>query len=194
MSVLQKTLVLETNRHGVAVKERTVGEAMHLLCKGACRAYQIETIDNKPEILGLLDWEAWIQLYVGKDDLYVQTPHRKILVPKVITTQSDKIPLLELKMNKLGFYTRDNGRCQYTNRLLTYEESTIDHVLPKDQGGETSWENCVLCAKDVNYAKGNKTPEQAGLTLLRKPKKPNRRMKVIQNQHNVAEWDLFYVR
>ena len=49
----------------------------------------------------------------------------------------------------------------------------MDHVLPKIYGGNDSWENLVCACTKCNSIKGDKTPEQAGLKLLRKPRKPN---------------------
>ena len=48
-------------------------------------------------------------------------------------------------------------------------ELTIDHVVPRDLGGETSWDNCVACCWKCNNIKANKTPKMAGMKLLHKP-------------------------
>ncbi len=49
---------------------------------------------------------------------------------------------------------------------------TIDHVTPASQGGRKDWENIVTCCIECNRRKGGKTPEQAGLQLIRSPKRP----------------------
>jgi hypothetical protein len=51
-------------------------------------------------------------------------------------------------------------------------ELNYDHVIPRDQGGRTVWENIVASCYPCNERKRNRTPEQAGMKLLRKPYKP----------------------
>ena len=47
---------------------------------------------------------------------------------------------------------------------------TLDHVLPRSRGGESSWDNLVACCKKCNHRKGNRTPEESGMHLLRRPR------------------------
>jgi 5-methylcytosine-specific restriction endonuclease McrA len=46
-------------------------------------------------------------------------------------------------------------------------------VIPKSRGGEDTWENLVCACVECNNKKGDRTPEEAGMRLLRKPRKPN---------------------
>lgn len=57
--------------------------------------------------------------------------------------------------------------CQYTGISLPPSQLTVDHVIPKSRGGKSTWENCVTASLQVNSTKGNRTPEEAGLKLLR---------------------------
>ena len=68
---------------------------------------------------------------------------------------------------------RDRSTCQYCGKKLTASLITIDHVLPRAQGGITSFVNCVVCCQLCNNKKADKTPEQAGMKLLRKPTHPS---------------------
>ena len=52
------------------------------------------------------------------------------------------------------------------------EELTLDHVVPRAQGGESRWDNCVLACVECNHAKADRTPQQAGLRLRHKPVRP----------------------
>tara|TARA_Y100000034_G_C6904889_1_gene419571 strand:- start:3700 stop:4170 length:471 start_codon:yes stop_codon:yes gene_type:complete len=70
------------------------------------------------------------------------------------------------KPTRKNLYIRDRGTCQYCGDKLTYENSTIDHVLPKSKGGEDKWENIVLACAPCNYQKGSKLLADSGLTLL----------------------------
>ena len=73
---------------------------------------------------------------------------------------------------RAGVFKRDKNICQYCGNKETLDVLTIDHVMPKSQGGKTSWENCVTCCFDCNNRKANRTPKQAGMLLIKKPTIP----------------------
>jgi hypothetical protein len=89
---------------------------------------------------------------------------------------------------------RDRSVCQFCGKKLTASQITIDHVLPRAQGGITSFTNCVVCCQICNNKKADRTPEQAGMTLLKKPTHPS-----FSSHHYVADpqehwfsgWDNF---
>ena len=68
---------------------------------------------------------------------------------------------------------RDRSHCQYCHIKLTASQITIDHVVPRAQGGITSFSNCVVACQDCNNKKADRTPEQAGMKLLRRPTHPS---------------------
>lgn len=101
-------------------------------------------------------------------------------LPKVLRLiHFSGIPL-EVKFSKNAVLRRDGYKCAYTGKYLSPSNRTIDHIIPKSRGGSTSWENCVCCSIDVNRKKGNRTPEEAGLSLLFKPKAPSK-MEIIKD-------------
>lgn len=77
-----------------------------------------------------------------------------------------KKPLLP-RFNFRGVFRRDFYTCQYTGESLPPNQLTVDHVIPRSRGGKSTWENCVTASLAVNAAKANRTPEEAGLKLLR---------------------------
>jgi 5-methylcytosine-specific restriction endonuclease McrA len=77
-----------------------------------------------------------------------------------------------VKFSRKNIYVRDQGLCQYCGKSLRRQEITYDHIIPKSQGGDTSWENVVTSCIDCNSRKGGKTPRQAGMKLLKSPKRP----------------------
>jgi 5-methylcytosine-specific restriction endonuclease McrA len=78
----------------------------------------------------------------------------------------------EIVLTRKNVLKRDNHRCQYCGR--TSVPLTLDHVLPKQRGGRDSWENLVAACHPCNVRKGNRTPTEAGMPLIRPPHKPSR--------------------
>lgn len=79
---------------------------------------------------------------------------------------------IAIKFSRLNIYARDDFRCQYCGQRFPTEDLTFDHVKPRSAGGRTEWANIVTACTDCNREKENRTPEQAGMKLLRKPVKP----------------------
>ena len=76
--------------------------------------------------------------------------------------------------SRANIYARDNHSCQYCGGVLASSELTFDHVVPVAQGGRKDWENIVTCCISCNRKKGGRTPEQAGMHLIRHPRRPDR--------------------
>lgn len=77
-----------------------------------------------------------------------------------------------VKFSRLNIYLRDGFICQYCRDRFLTEELNFDHVIPRSRGGRTCWENIITCCISCNSEKANRTPEEAGFKLLRKPTKP----------------------
>lgn len=77
-----------------------------------------------------------------------------------------------IKFSRENVLARDKGQCQYCARKLAREEATYDHVVPRAQGGVTSWDNVVIACVRCNQKKGGRTPAQAGMKLLSAPVRP----------------------
>lgn len=79
---------------------------------------------------------------------------------------------LSLPLSRRTVMARDQYTCQYCGATPGKAELTLDHVVPRSRGGKTVWENVVVACRVCNQRKGNRTPEEAGMTLIRKPKRP----------------------
>lgn len=77
-----------------------------------------------------------------------------------------------LKYTREGLYNRDCGNCQYCGKHIPRSVATVDHVIPRAKGGVTAWDNCVLSCAECNNKKGNRTPAEAGMRLLKAPVRP----------------------
>ncbi|MGK7875108.1 MAG: HNH endonuclease [Xenococcaceae cyanobacterium] len=64
---------------------------------------------------------------------------------------------------------RDKHQCQYCGNR---KQLTLDHVIPRSKGGKHSWDNVVIACEPCNSHKGDRTPQQAGMSLNTKPKAP----------------------
>jgi 5-methylcytosine-specific restriction endonuclease McrA len=77
-----------------------------------------------------------------------------------------------VKFSRVNVFTRDGWRCQYCGEDKESKDLNIDHVVPKSKGGKTNWENVVTSCIECNSEKRNRTPQEAGMTLLTKPFRP----------------------
>jgi len=99
-------------------------------------------------------------------DLVLRTPSVASLINSVGCVKRG------VKFSRINVFTRDGFRCMYCGISKKFVELNYDHVVPRDQGGRTVWENIVASCYPCNERKRNRTPEQAGMKLLRKPYKP----------------------
>jgi 5-methylcytosine-specific restriction endonuclease McrA len=72
-------------------------------------------------------------------------------------------------------------------------QESPDHVIPRSQGGGTTWENIVCACVDCNVRKGGRTPRQANMTLIKKPEKPKRSplLSAKLTQRKYQSWQSF---
>ena len=77
-----------------------------------------------------------------------------------------------IKFSRMNVATRDDFRCQYCGDKFSMRQLTYDHVVPRAQGGKTTWENIVMACYACNEVKGGRTPRQAGMRLRKEPAKP----------------------
>jgi 5-methylcytosine-specific restriction endonuclease McrA len=77
-----------------------------------------------------------------------------------------------IKFSRVNIYARDRYTCQYCGTKRTLAELTFDHVIPRKLGGKTTWTNIATSCGTCNLKKGGRTPEQAGMKLLKQPVQP----------------------
>lgn len=74
------------------------------------------------------------------------------------------------KITRRAVFARDGWECQYCGRRGSL---TMDHVIPRSKGGETSWENVVTCCATCNRRKGDRSVTQSGMKLRARPQPPH---------------------
>lgn len=92
------------------------------------------------------------------------------------------------KPTKAAIYRRDNNTCQYCGSTRSL---TIDHLIPRCKGGDSSWTNVLLACSTCNTKKGSRTPEQVGLRLRRKPRPPLPKVVEIVQRSTDPEWSQY---
>ena len=105
-------------------------------------------------------------------DLYVRTVSDRFPVPSVVRLGIYvRVAPRQLALSKKNVLKRDGHRCQYCGTRKG--PMTVDHVVPRTGNGRDTWENLVCACLPCNNLKGNQTPEQAGINLLRRPRRPS---------------------
>jgi 5-methylcytosine-specific restriction endonuclease McrA len=162
--------VLVLNRLWQAVNVCTVRRALTLLFQGHAQVVFNSGDDN----FQTFNFDQW-------RDFSVSEPHPdsihaisfKIRVPRVIQLiLFDRMPKKEVKFTRFNIFERDKNTCQYCGSVCDRNDLNLDHVIPRERGGPTSWENIVCSCIKCNTRKANRTPQEAGMHLIRRPKRP----------------------
>ena len=117
----------------------------------------------------------------------------------------DVICLTEFKMtthasrcacNKKNIVLRDHNTCQYCGTVVSLDKASIDHVMPSSRNGQYVWTNVVTSCVKCNQAKGDKTPEEWGRPLMKKPAALKWDTKFIREVHKNMKnenkvWEMF---
>jgi 5-methylcytosine-specific restriction endonuclease McrA len=101
----------------------------------------------------------------------IHSPSTALRAPSVIRLVSYRhIPQQTRALSRKNILLRDRYTCQFCGRRFPAAELTLDHVIPRSRGGRSTWENLVACCYECNNKKGDRTPEEAGLRLIRRPR------------------------
>ena len=186
MSALEnQCLVL--NRSWQAVNVITVQAALSMMAADAATGMNFSDGNFIP-----VKWSDWLTLDVRAEDDCISTPSRRVRAPRVIiAVKFNKVPLKRPRLTMRHLRERDGGRCAYTERVLKPEECSMEHVVSRSKGGATEWKNVVLADKRINNLRGNRSLEQAGLTLEDSAEGParSRSMKAFEDRLNFRQWD-----
>lgn len=166
--------VLILNRHYLAVHVVNVRRAFGLLYRELA-----EVIDLNEGQFANFDFSAWCDFSTLRStdkrphEDWVQAVRFEVLVPRVMRLlKFDRLPKQTLRFNRRNLFARDSNRCQYCGENFPTSQLSMDHVMPRSRGGETSWENIVCSCLTCNTRKGGRTPQEAHMRLIRRPAKP----------------------
>ncbi|MDD9802865.1 MAG: HNH endonuclease [Deltaproteobacteria bacterium] len=158
--------VLVLNRSYLPIHVTSVRRAFALLYQGIARAVD--------EQYRTFNFEQWSALAVARDAEAIGLAEgRSILVPRVVVLVAfDRLPRRHVRFSRINLMARDNFQCQYCGIKPRRSELNLDHVVPRAQGGRSTWENVVTSCLDCNRRKGGRTPKQARLRLRKRPERP----------------------
>lgn len=181
MSVLVMTeslssSVLVLNRAYAAVHVINVRRAFALLFRELAEVIHIE--DGQYANYNFDSWREISELksqFKEAHEDWIRSVNFEIQVPRIIRLLFyDRLPKQVIRFNRRNIFARDGNRCQYCGKRFPTSELSLDHVMPRSRGGETTWQNIVCCCVKCNVRKGGRTPQEAGMHLVRPPVKPKR--------------------
>jgi 5-methylcytosine-specific restriction endonuclease McrA len=206
--VLQRpTLVL--NRNWQPVNVATVARALVLLWNESARVVD-------PADYQLYDWADWSKLRPRGDEPFIRAVRFRLKIPEVVVLRGyDRVPVATVTFSRRNIFKRDHNTCQYCGLQPGKKgtgpicrngpegaahkldlspfcgELTIDHVVPRAQGGVSSWENCALACVACNKRKADRTPEQARMRLRHKPVRPTWKPLYSDHGGRIESWSKF---
>jgi 5-methylcytosine-specific restriction endonuclease McrA len=131
--------------------------------------------------------KGFSMVYTGRAqsvENYTHGPCARFLFPSVIVLkkyiQKRRVSMSPTRKN---IYWRDKYVCQYCSEQFKYKQLSLDHVIPKSRGGDRGWLNLVTCCHGCNQKKGNKTPSEASMRLIKEPSVP--KVSIIDFYHYI---------
>jgi 5-methylcytosine-specific restriction endonuclease McrA len=190
--------VLVLNKLWMAVRITDARRAFSLLFRDMAQVIRVD--DGS---YAAYDFESWADISALRGDFndldsnhyeWVQTVRMHLAVPKVIRLLGyDRLPKQDVKLNRRNIFARDRNVCQFCGHSFPTSELSLDHVVPRSQGGESSWTNLVCCCVRCNAKKGGRTPRQAKMRLIREPVQPTRNpvLNLRLGHDKYASWRAF---
>ena len=168
--------VLLLNRLYMAIRVISAKRAMTLVFRDLAEVVSVEDGNYLS-----YDFDSWIEVSQARAEFeperhdWIRTVRFQIAVPRIIRLLTyDKLPRTSVKLNRRDIFARDHNCCQYCGRRFATSELSIDHVVPRSQGGTTTWTNVVCACTGCNVRKGGRTPAQARMRLINHPRRPTR--------------------
>ena len=168
--------VLVLNKFFIAMNVVSAKRAITLLYKNSAEVISIDA-----GRFNSYNMDSWQDVSLLKSNLglpeedddglsWIKTVSISIQVPKIIRLLFyENRPAWGVKFNRRNIFARDSNCCQYCGKRFPTPELSLDHVTPRARGGEATWTNIVCACTECNKKKGGRTPEEAGLRLIRRP-------------------------
>ena len=160
----------------MAVRVINVKRAFSLLVREVA-----EVIDLDKGQYSNYDFDNWVEVSEFKKRFephghdWIHTVKLSLAVPRIVRLLFyDRLPKKEVTLNRRNIYARDSNRCQYCGKKQATSELSLDHVVPRSMGGQSTWENLVCSCLKCNVKKGSCPLSSVHMKLIAKPVKPKR--------------------
>lgn len=136
------------------------------------------------------NWNDWEKLRPKDDEQGIRAGRGLVFrIPWVILLKKfDKLHNRGVNFSRRELYRRDDFQCQYCGDRPGSKELSVDHIVPRSQGGQTTWENCVVACVECNSRKADYSLRQIGMRLLKKPCKPHHKLYRGSRNHMPVAW------
>lgn len=183
--------VLVLNANYVPISITTVWKAIKKLFKG-----RYVVLDEDYQRYGFAEWiDNWSDAADVARLSYAESIRCGEIVFKapevVVAVEYKGYPPNKRRVYRKGVYKRDGNTCQYCGKKFASDKLNLDHIVPKSKGGKTTWKNVVLSCIKCNQRKANRTPKEAGMKLLRKPKVPHWASLLSKKGKTPRSWEEF---
>ena len=146
-------------------------------------------VDQNSELLCAMSWQqAIIRWFPRPDRFSIVLEHERVILvetrdwlgARCIGPYRIKRPAVLQVVDRMGsrnqvaptvrnLMIRDNGQCQYCGTGLFRCQATLDHILPRSRNGGSTWQNLVIACSSCNNRKADRTPVEAGMSLITSP-------------------------
>ena len=121
---------------------------------------------------------AIVLVFLSKAEMVAEVAERKLRsvhaefsFPAIIRLRTYvHLPYKKVSLTRQNLFKRDGHKCVYCGG---HDNLTMDHVVPRADGGKTNWSNLVTACQKCNSTKGNMSLEEIGYELPYKPYRPN---------------------
>ena len=166
MTAVLEQPVLVLNRLWQAVNICSARRALTMLFEG--NAQVVHSQEGNFDTFSFNEWTDFSEREPGPE--CINGVSISLRLPRVILLAVyDRMPRKEVKFTRHNIFQRDKNTCQYCGKKFDTRDLNLDHVVPRQHNGPTTWENIVCSCIPCNTRKSNRTPEQAGMHLIRQP-------------------------
>lgn len=192
--MLSQSKVLVLNRSWTPVRIVTLEKALKKLFSDYNDGTPKARIIDPNNGFQSYSWEEWSMLSPVEGEEVMKSVNAAFRVPRIILfTKYDKLPSQKIRYNRRTIYRRDGHTCQYCGKHKPGNELSLDHVIPKCQGGRTNWDNIVVACTVCNAKKAGRTPSEANMKLLSVPHRPKHEM-FLEEDITHPSWKAFFVK
>lgn len=168
---------------GVISLEKAIVKLVSFYKDGTPKARIIDSVND----FRTFEWSDWTKIRPQENERGIKTVNTTFRIPEVIQfTRYDKTPLRQIHYNRRNIFLRDNNQCQYCS---SKKDLTLDHIIPRSRDGKSTWENIVVACMKCNLKKADRTPQEAGMILLKKPVKPKYNFSI--GEVKIKSWSHF---